>query len=679
VSVETLEIEDRVTPALENIAGGARTAAQSMADLRARLSGLVAEGAQKLVADFGEAAGKTAIMSIQLEAVAQAERAVTSEIQKQIGLEAQIATFDANRVRQTHALQQELAKMHDAALGGPERRAAEAAAKVQSEVAKVQREAQAAAAKGQEEAQAAATKSSGEMGGMIVVAYEAAKQLATALWDAAKAAASVTFEGAKLAVEMSNAKSEAERVFERFTGSKAAADEMYESVKNLSRITGESPEAVAGRMKKLLAEGFKPLLAGNIMQAMADTQAAVGDTEASKLEGIFEKLHNKDALDQKAIAGLARAGVDTKRVYASLASHLHESIDQVKRDLKAGTIAGDEAAAAIAEAVEGKFGGSAQSKADNDILIMLARVKNDARGLFEDIDIGPIKEATKSLFEALEGPGGKELAGGLQDMFGSIFHTLFDPFKGPEGVQKLTNVMHTMAEAAHRVADAARAAAPVVSFLVDVLGRANAAGDNGGPSAIARVADVLFTLFEVMTGLAVFDLDGMMKRITTALGGVGDLVPDLGSVGTRMIDGLVNGIAGGAARVVDSLVSVCTSAVKAAERALGIRSPSTVLAEIGSHTAQGFANGIAANDGAPAAASAAMANGAASAAVSGASRVSAAPASGGEVHINVNTPIVIHANDAKGGEDAAEAAAPMIQQAHREAATSYWRTWKEAG
>lgn len=649
MSVETLEIEDQVTPALDNIAGGARTAAQQISALRSRLDGIAANGAQQLVSAFGEAAGKAASMSIQLEGVAQAEHAVTTEVQKQIQLQAQIATFDANRLRKTHELQQELAKMQKGAIGGE----------------------------------------GGGMGAEIFAAVGGANLLTMALSKTLETAkqigaefAHLTYEGAKIAVEMSNAKSEAERVFERFTGSKVAADEMYESVKNLANITGESPEAVAGRMKKLLAEGFKPLLAGNIMQAMADTQAALGDSEASKIEGILEKLHNKGALDSKALNGLARAGVDTQRVYASLASHLHESIDQVKRDLKAGKIAGDEAAAAIAEAVEGKFGGSAQSKADNDVFIMLARVKNDARALFEDIDIGPIKEATKSLFTALEGPGGKELAGGLQDMFGSIFHTLFDPFKGPEGVQKLTNVMHAIAEGAHHVGATVRLVAPAVSWLVDRISELSAAGDGAsGSSGFSKIVAGMKLFADsilLLTGLvstqtladdisAMFDIDNVK-------------IPDASTIGTRMIDGLENGITSGAARVVDALVGVCTSAVKAAEGVLGIHSPSTVLAHIGDMTAEGFATGIAASDS-PAAASSAMASGAAkSAAVSGAPSASGGGGGGrGDVHVTINSPVTVHANDAEGGAAAADAAVPGIQQAHRDAATSYWRDWKEAG
>ena len=212
-------------------------------------------------------------MSVQLQGIAEAEKAVTTEVQKQISLQAQIATFDANRVRQTHKLQEELAKLHRDALGGPEPGGGGGGMGSRDLRRRRRRE-------------PLDRRSSPRRS-------DVAKQTAAEF-------AHLTYDGAKIAVEMSNAKSEAERVFERFTGSKAAADDTYESVKNLANITGESPEAVAGRMKKLLAEGFKPLLAGNIMHAMADAQAALGDSEASKLEGIFEKLHNKGALDRSA-------------------------------------------------------------------------------------------------------------------------------------------------------------------------------------------------------------------------------------------------------------------------------------------------------------------------------------------------------------------------------------------
>ena len=97
-------------------------------------------------------------------------------------------------------------------------------------------------------------------------------------------------------------------------------------------------------------------------------------------------------------------------------------------------------------------------------------------------------------------------------------------------------------------------------------------------------------------------------------------------------------------------------------------------------TALGFGERIAAND-APVVAS--SRHGERRGEVGHRQRAPASPSSGaaqgGDTHVTITTPIVVHANDAEGGAAAGEAAAPAIQQAHRDAATSYWRDWKEAG
>lgn len=76
----------------------------------------------------------------------------------------------------------------------------------------------------------------------------------------------------------------------------------------------------------------------------------------------------------------------------------------------------------------------------------------------------------------------------------------------------------------------------------------------------------------------------------------------LADLGNAMIDGLVSGIAGGAAKVVAAMGGVVSGAVDGAKNLLGIASPSKVFAEIGANTAEGFAGGV--DDAAPAAATA---------------------------------------------------------------------------
>ncbi len=66
----------------------------------------------------------------------------------------------------------------------------------------------------------------------------------------------------------------------------------------------------------------------------------------------------------------------------------------------------------------------------------------------------------------------------------------------------------------------------------------------------------------------------------------------LSEIGTALIDGLVAGLTGAGPRVVASMAGIAGDAIKAAKRALGIRSPSTVFAEIGANTGAGMVEGV---------------------------------------------------------------------------------------
>ena len=66
----------------------------------------------------------------------------------------------------------------------------------------------------------------------------------------------------------------------------------------------------------------------------------------------------------------------------------------------------------------------------------------------------------------------------------------------------------------------------------------------------------------------------------------------LADVGMAMVQGLANGITGGGAAVLAAITGVAGSAIAAAKKSLGIKSPSKVFAEIGGYTSEGMAQGV---------------------------------------------------------------------------------------
>lgn len=80
--------------------------------------------------------------------------------------------------------------------------------------------------------------------------------------------------------------------------------------------------------------------------------------------------------------------------------------------------------------------------------------------------------------------------------------------------------------------------------------------------------------------------------IQNAVSAVKDKVNSMLSAGKNFVMGFVNGIAGAIGSAVKAAANMAKKALKAAKNALGIKSPSREMAEVGMFTALGMANGI---------------------------------------------------------------------------------------
>lgn len=98
---------------------------------------------------------------------------------------------------------------------------------------------------------------------------------------------------------------------------------------------------------------------------------------------------------------------------------------------------------------------------------------------------------------------------------------------------------------------------------------------------------------------------GLPGRIIGAIGNAGSM---LYSVGTQIIQGLINGIKGMISSAISAVTSAVSGIVSAAKGFLGIRSPSRVFAEIGKFTMEGLDEGLEKNAAKPIATMKAMAS-----------------------------------------------------------------------
>lgn len=99
----------------------------------------------------------------------------------------------------------------------------------------------------------------------------------------------------------------------------------------------------------------------------------------------------------------------------------------------------------------------------------------------------------------------------------------------------------------------------------------------------------LFLIFINRLSMIPEALGVIWNAITSAFSGIGDFFV---SIGSDVVSGLVNGITGNIGQVWEAVTSLAQGIPAAARDALGIRSPSRVMQELGGYTAEGFALGI---------------------------------------------------------------------------------------
>lgn len=569
-------------------------------------------GAFEKVGAAGASAGG---LEQKVAGIGAASKAASAELRQQAALEQKIATFDADRAKKIAELKTAYAALNAEATKGSALEQARAASKAAGGkggespgllAAMVGRPTQIAAPnlsgfarlvqlagdtfgpKGAE-AVLGAGKFLSEAGPGLLAAggalAAAGAVLAAVVVGLGVAVAKLLFAGAKLAIDASTARETAVASFNSKTGGKG--EQTYRATMKLAAELGIDPAEAVAQTRLLLQAKLDAESVPLAIRAIAD----ISVDDPSKGNALKEKLAQfgrGKKVDEGAIRGLAEAGVDVNEVFAALAKK-GETANQVMARLKANGVSGAEAVKAVLAAVE-KTSGGAAAKAAESIPGLVNRIKIGFAGIFDSVDLTPIKEALKSVSAVLEGPVGAELKGALTGLFGQLFHTLFDPFKGPEGQKKLEAVFKTIAEGARIATDLLREAAPYVKAFVELtagLFGKNYKSSNGLVSSLGAIRDLL-------VGLATFDTGAIVSSVERLF----DLSPIASSamssaygIGTGIVDGVVNGIQSGVSRVISTIMSMAQTAIQTAKTAFDQHSPSKVFESIGANNAAGLAGG----------------------------------------------------------------------------------------
>ena len=128
----------------------------------------------------------------------------------------------------------------------------------------------------------------------------------------------------------------------------------------------------------------------------------------------------------------------------------------------------------------------------------------------------------------------------------------------------------------------------IAEFVSSIVGRLGQLAPQMGQKALEAGQRFLSSI-EQKFDEAVRFVAGVPGRIVGALGNVGGM---LFGAGQQLVQGFIDGIASMVWGVIDTVGGVVNNAIAAAERLLGIASPSKVFREIGMFTGEGFIDGI---------------------------------------------------------------------------------------
>lgn len=118
---------------------------------------------------------------------------------------------------------------------------------------------------------------------------------------------------------------------------------------------------------------------------------------------------------------------------------------------------------------------------------------------------------------------------------------------------------------------------------------------SGGISAVQGAFNRIGSIVDVVVGAMGSVVSAVSGGISRAYSAVSGWVGNMVSAGRNFVMGFVNGITGAIGSAVSAAANLAKKALGAAKSALGIHSPSRMMAKVGMFTAVGMANGISDN------------------------------------------------------------------------------------
>lgn len=248
--------------------------------------------------------------------------------------------------------------------------------------------------------------------------FESVKKLGEGVTEFAEGMADVAIEGVHFALEMSEFKENAIAAYASVTGTAEEGEEAFDQIEGLGKDIHLPVERAHEMAQQLMEQGLENMQeVEGVIHAVSDLQRTGNERGAQKLQRLVEKSLASGTFEAKGKA-LAGTGVSMPELAAQLAEDLHKPVSAIKGEMKAGRITAEEGIGAI-EAVFSKSKIHQIAAAKFTLTDLTTDLKNDFRGLFEDVNAGPLLDAFHDLAwvfgESTDKAGG--LKAGITDLF----------------------------------------------------------------------------------------------------------------------------------------------------------------------------------------------------------------------------------------------------------------------
>lgn len=409
--------------------------------------------------------------------------------------------------------------------------------------------------------------------------------------------AGLAFDGLKAAAGFATFGQNSRMAFNALAKYGASGAKLLEHSKGLAVEFGQDVVETTGSFKKLLAGGFNPKLATDVIKMGADMRFL--GSSAEEVKGAVRAITQIKAagrLQGDELNQLAEAGIGASTVYEALGKRLGKTVPEVMKLKEAGKIDSSTAILSILDAVkattgEKELGDVGRDWANHSIDGMTSRIK--AKG----------QNVMAALGDRLA-PTLQRLAGGALDRVDAF---LANP-KSDALIMQIGNTFDIMG-------DVAAKALPLVATFLEAFGSRggdllvgfNAAldglGSGNGTAAAETVAKLGRGLADIVAfaGLATAGVTALAGAIGTAAYyatiGIFEVPGKFYNLGLDIAKGLGRGIKDAAMYPINAASEMASETLYAVKSFLRIRSPSKIFGELGAFTAMGFAVGIGANAG----------------------------------------------------------------------------------